>query len=283
MRLVQVLSLWVAGILLAVVLAMVVTSVLGAKWARDRYASESQDLLQRGRAAPSRTVEPAVVAALPPPVRAFVESSGVVGKPVPKVLLLTHTGELRASAGAPWMPFTSEQAYALSPPGFLWLARAEVGPLVSMWARDKFVDARGNMLIQLLGMLTVADTVGPEMDQGAGLRHWGEILALPEAALSPELTWTPVDDRSARFVAAQGTLRMEATLHFGEDGRPDACQANRYRDVAGKPVLTPWSGRSRAWKPFRGRMFPTLWESTWHLPEGDLTAVRMEVTDVRAE
>jgi hypothetical protein len=83
------------------------------------------------------------------------------------------------------MPFEAEQVYSTEPPGFIWLAKARVAPPVHLMARDKFVDGKGNMLIRMLGLVTVADGRGPEMDQGAGLRYWSEVIALGADAGSP--------------------------------------------------------------------------------------------------
>ncbi len=63
------------------------------------------------------------------------------------------------------------------------------------------------MLIRLLGIITVADGRGPEIDQGAGLRYWGEIISFPEMVLNPHLRWQPIDDRHARLNVEQYGLK----------------------------------------------------------------------------
>ena len=76
---------------------------------------------------------------------------------------------------------------------------------------------------------------------------------------------------------------MTAVIEFNDDGLPTAVHAERYRDVDGKQALTPWSGYIRDWKRVAERLFPTRWESVWHLPESDLTAVRIEILELRTE
>jgi hypothetical protein len=76
---------------------------------------------------------------------------------------------------------------------------------------------------------------------------------------------------------------MQARVAFDDQGLPISIRADRFRDVGGTSVLTPWSGHIRDWKLLDGRMFPTSWESIWHLPDGDFSAVRMEVLSVRTE
>jgi hypothetical protein len=213
-------------------------------------------------------------------VRRYLEVTGTAGRPPLTFAVLEQRGALRPAAGKPWMPFEAEQVYSFDPPGFVWRATARAAPLVQMLARDRFVGGKGNMLITLSGAITLADARGPEMDLGAGLRYWGEIVAFPEALRSPFLRWDGIDDTRARLSIEQGSLRMSAVVEFGPEGLPVAIHAERYRDVGGTQVLTPWSGHSREWKPVSGRLFPTHWESVWHLPEGDFSAVRMEVLSV---
>lgn len=272
-----------AAALVALALALAIGARIGSARFRARFEAEKGALLARGRAAPPRRVDPSAVAALPAPVRRYVEVAGAAGRPAPRVALLTQRGELRAAPDRPWMPFESEQAYAFEPPGFVWLAEARLAPGVRMLARDAFVDGRGNMLVRLLGAFTVADAKGPELDQGAGLRHWGEILSFPEAVLDPRLRWEPIDDGRARVRVDPDGLRLEAVLEFGADGLPVAFHAQRFRDVNGVGVLTPWSGRFTEWKDFGGRRFPSRWEAIWHLEGGDFVAVRMEILSVRTE
>lgn len=44
---------------------------------------------------------------------------------------------------------------------------------------------------------------------------------------------------------------------FNEEGLPIGVHVDRFRDVNGTLVLTPWSGHSRDWKRVDGRLFPT--------------------------
>lgn len=275
----------IGGIAGALALTGAVASAIGSHRFRRRYEAEREQLLRRGRlAVPAAAVTPP--ASLPPPVQRYLEVTRSLDSPSARIAVLKQRGTLRTASDKPWMPFESEQVYSLEPPAFVWLAKAQVAtPIVHMLARDKFVDGEGNMLVSLLGVLTVADGHGPAMDQGAALRYWGEILALPGAVLNPHLRWEAVsgNDRQARLSIEQGALQLSALIEFDEQGLLAAVHAHRYRDVDGRQVLTPWSGHMRDWKRIDGLLFPASWQSVWHLPEGDLVAVRMEILSIRTE
>jgi len=273
----------VGSVVAVLALGAVVASAAGTLRFVRRYDAEKAALLRRGREARRPVPEPATDADLPAPVRRYLEVTHGFQQPGLETAIVKQRGALRPAPDKGWMPFEAEQAYAVEPPGFVWLARARLAPLVSLLARDAVVGGRGNMRINVAGVFTLANALGPELDQGAGLRYWGEIISFPEVVTSPYLRWTPVDARSARLAIAQGGLEASAVVEFDAMGYISAMHADRYREVDGQRLLTPWSGSFRDWRRIRGRAFPTRWGSVWHLPEGDFEAVRIEVLDVAAE
>ncbi|WP_375765874.1 hypothetical protein NR798_29780 [Archangium gephyra] len=271
-------GLMIAGVVFtAVVLAAGVAATLAGRRFHARYETEKAALLQQARSGAPPAGAGIAAESLPPPVRRYLQVTRAGDKPLPRFAIVQQRGGLRTAADKPWMPFEAEQVYSLEPPGFLWFARAKVAPGVHMLARDKFVGLRGNMLITLGGLITLADGTGPQMDQGAALRFWGEALAFPELVRSPSLHWEAMNETQARVRIEQGELKLEAVIDYNEQGLPIAMHAQRYRDVNGTGVLTAWTGYSREWRELDGRLFPTQWESVWHLPEGDFPAVRMEI------
>jgi len=263
--------------------AIVVCSAIGAGRFQQAYDAEKSALLQRGTFTPAYSVDPAAVGELPAPVKRYLELSGALSAPPVRTVVLKQAGAIRTAAGKPWMAFEAEQVYSVEPPGFLWLARSRFAPFIDIWVRDKFVDGRGNMLVRLFGLFALVDADGPGIDQGAALRFWGEIIAFPSAVLSPHLAWHPVGANEARMLIAQGGLQLDARVEFTADGEPTAFHANRYRDVNGRQVLTPFSGFLTDWKVVDGKRIPAHWEAVWHLAEGDLTYVKIDVLAVRQE
>ena len=238
------------------------------------YRAEKTQLLRTAGVA----IESQQVLDLPPSVRRRFES---LSGERPRAAVVEQKGALRTAPDQPWMPFTSQQVYAMEPPGFVWLAHARVAPLLMMTAKDRWIGGAGNMHIRLFDFITVANARGPEIDQGAALRYWGEILAFPETTLSAHLRWERIDDRRSRFTVLKSDPRATAIVEFDAAGLPVATRAERYRSVGRTSVLTPWTGRMRNWRTIDGRTFPGTWESVWHLDEGEFLAVKMEVVSVR--
>jgi hypothetical protein len=81
--------------------------------------------------------------------------------------------------------------------------------------------------------------------QGAFLRLLGAMVWLPTSFLDERyVTWAPLDERRATATLRVGGDEVGGVYEFGEDWRPTAFPADRYRDLAGgRRALTRHSGR----------------------------------------
>jgi hypothetical protein len=247
---------------------------------QSQFEEEKAEILRLARSTP-RELSAANVLQLPAPVRRYLEVARASRNDVTQAAFLEQRGALRTAPGKPWMPFRSQQVYTMEPPAFVWLAMARVAPFVWVTAKDRFIGGAGSMHIRLADLVTVANASGPEIDQGAGLRYWGEVLAFPDMVLSHRLRWESMDAHHARFTVPGSDPKVSAVTAFGADGLPAATHAERYRDTGGKRVLTLWSGLMKEWRMIGGRQFPSVWESVWHLDSGDFLAVKMEILKVQ--
>ena len=81
--------------------------------------------------------------------------------PLPTVRLF-EKGEMRTSAVARWMSFTSEQTLQTQCSGFRWDARTS-GVVIT----DAYEDGHGMAISRLAGLLTLKKaSSGPELDRG---------------------------------------------------------------------------------------------------------------------
>jgi hypothetical protein len=99
------------------------------------------------------------------------------------------------------------------PPGFVWDATLRMGPFPLVRARDMYREGAGNVLIRVVGLYPIADVVGPQMDQGSMMRYLSEMIWFPTAFLGDNVSFEPVDDRSAR-VTLTDTRRAARVLRL---------------------------------------------------------------------
>jgi hypothetical protein len=217
---------------------------------------------------------------LPLPVQKWLMASGIVGKIATQTVRLKQTGAMRSKPDGSWMSIAAEQYFIVSKPAFIWKAKVKVAPLLSLVARDKYVDGRGNMLIKLLALFKIADSKGQEIDQGSMLRYLAETIWFPTAALSSYNHWEPIDSLSARATMTNGGITASGTFHFNERGDVTAFEAKRYGEFNGQYSLETWYITMTGYRSFEGVRIPNASEVMWKLKTGDFTWLKLEITDL---
>ena len=222
------------------------------------------------------------LAGLPAPAVRYFAFALTPGQPLIRRARLKWSGEFLMRTGGAWSPFTAEQHYTVRPPGFVWDAAIRMAPLLAVRVRDGYVDGEGAMHARVAGLVPVVDQHGtPEMAAGTLGRYLAEAVWLPTALLPSEgVTWTPVDDSTARATLSDRGTTVWIDFHFGAQGEIVRASTDRYRDVNGTAVLMPWVGHFREYKRVRGVMLPTAGEAEWVLPEGRLPYWRGRIASV---
>lgn len=223
--------------------------------------------------------------ALPAPVRRYLDLVIQPGRAPVRSALIQHAGEFRMSeAEDSWRPFTSTQYVTIHPPGFDWDARIRMLPGVPVFVRDGYVLGEGGLRAALFGLIPVMTAEGSaEIARGQLLRYLAEAMWYP-AALLPGggVTWTPVDERSARATLRDGAVVASAEFRFGEDGLlREVFVPDRPRSEGEGFVLTPWAGRARGFEWRDGLLIPMEAEVEWRPPGGALPYWRGRITAIQ--
>jgi hypothetical protein len=214
--------------------------------------------------------------ALPEPVQRWLRWAQVVGKPIPATVRLTQEGRFRQAEGQPWMPFTAEEHFTTDPPGFVWKTTMRMAPGIAIVGRDAYVAGRGSIDMRLLGLIPVAQASGSALDQGALLRYLNETMWFPAAALSPLITWEPVDAHAARATMLYGDVAGEATFFFDDAGRPIDMIAERQDLACGR--LETWSTPLHDYGEFQGVRVPVAGRGVWRYASGDFDYIELRIT-----
>jgi hypothetical protein len=156
----------------------------------------------------------ALVAELPEPVRRWLGHAIAAGTPLARSVFLRTSGEIRLGR---WAAFDAVQRSSVDG-GFVWAATARpLGlPVVGF---DRWTRGSGQMRWRLFGAVPVMTAQGEDVTRSAAGRHAGELLlALPTAALAPEVAWAPLDTDRAVASVTLGGARTEVTVTIGPDG-----------------------------------------------------------------
>ena len=148
---------------------------------------------------------------------------------------------------------------------------------------DRYLNGKGQMLIKLLSLFPVAESSGPEADQGTLLRYLAEIVWFPSAALRNYIRWRQVDMTTAEATMTYGGVTASGVFTFDVNGDMTKFEAKRYYYRPEGATLEDWmiQVEPNGYREFEGVRVAARASATWRLKEGDFTWYRLEVTDIR--
>jgi hypothetical protein len=175
---------WSQAMMGTLVNALLAVPILVA-WGDARFQAASDAavyaLFARVPVEPGAVVTREELAALPPPVRRWLESSGVVGKPRVRAVRLRQRGGIRTAPDQAFMPADAQQYFAVDRPGFVWRVRVRMWRVLPVVGRDTYLEGRGRMRIEAASLVPIVDGTGDKLDQGTLLRYLGETIWFPSA------------------------------------------------------------------------------------------------------
>ena len=261
--------------------AVLSTAIVLQRRFQSRVSSEVAQVLSQETTCVGPDQLAARRATLPEPVRRYLAFAISVNAPAIGSARLKHGGVFRTSPKQPWQKISGEEYFTIANPGFVWSARIHPAPWISIVARDLLQSGRGNMLVKLNSLITLADASGPEIDQGATLRWLAEAIWFPYAFVADEMRWDAIDDHSARATLIQLALSVSAVFEFDHDGKITGLNANRYRDLGkGQSVLTRWTAEVSDYCEFSGFRVPTAVDVAWDIEGQRFSYARFAVTTI---
>lgn len=242
--------------------------------------NEIYDLMNTQTIESQTTITLESLTRLPPVVQKWLVRSNIVGKEKIRTIHLKQKGLLRSKPEGKWMPMQAEQHITTEPAGFIWKAKIDPGYFMTINGRDKLEHGKGHMLIKAANMITVADSEGSQIDQGAMMRYLAEIMWSPTAALNKNIRWEYVNDTSARAVLFDGDKTVSGLFIFDQNGDVVGFEGKRYGDFNDLYSLETWAVEVKGYKDFHGIRIANKSEVTWKLKTGDFTWLKIEVTDI---
>ena len=217
---------------------------------------------------------------LPPPVLRYLTTVLKRSDPI-RTVRLTHRGSMRTSPTGAWIPVAGQQFFAAAQPAFIWWGRVRILPGLWIDAIDSFQNGQGRMLIKAASTWTINDAEGPELSESALLRLLGEMFWFPSALLDQRyVRWEAIDATQARAHIEVAGTKATAIFHFDANGYLFKMTADRYRNVDGHNILTPWTGLAQDYREVESVLVPFAVEAIWNLPEGDFPCIRFSIDTV---
>jgi hypothetical protein len=90
--------------------------------------------------------------------------------------------------------------------------------------QSRAIGGVGHMYVAAESTVTIANSTGPELHQGAMLRLLGERTWFPTAFRDQRyVRWSAIDDRHARATLGLNGREVTGVFEFGEDDLPRQC------------------------------------------------------------
>lgn len=243
----------------------------------------NNEILALNQAQENRTLETISDSSLnnlPFPVQRWLRHSGIVGKEKIQRVQLSQTGSMLTQQGGKWLSARANQYFTVQNPAFVWTVNMEWPPFMSISGRDKFENGKGNMLIKVASVYTIANSTGAETDQGSAIRYLAEMVWFPSAALEKYIQWEAVDSHSAKAVMRLNNQSVDAIFSFDTTGNVFRVEALRFGEFNGKYSKEKWVVNCSSPKEFSGITIPSKSEVTWKLQSGDFTWFKLEIEDI---
>lgn len=273
-------ALVILSILAIITFLVIIVSFIANILFNQKVIKEVRELFNSNVENKDEIIRKADLEGLPLCVQKWLENSQVIGKERIRTVRLKQKGFMRMKEGQPWMPTEAEQYFTIGEPGFIWKAKIKAAPLLHIVGRDKYYDGKGNMLIKILSLITVADARGKELDQGTLLRYLAETVWFPTAALSSYIKWEEIDSNSARAIMSYRGVTASGVFMFNEKGEVINFVAERYMELNGQYVMETWSTPMKDYKEFNGIRIPTKGEAIWNLKTGNFSWYQVEITEI---
>lgn len=267
----------------ATVPLLVLALIPGCGSMNSLYWTEVRTEQKKHPVASGEVLTEAHVAPLPDPVRQYLGWAGYVGRAVPlNAELEWRESAIRLGPDRPWMKLTTHQFNSVPEPMRAAHMRGRMLGVLSMEGRDIYQDGRGQMLIRLGRLFTVADDTGPEMDQAALVTILAEAVMVPGYAIQPYITWAQVDARTARATIRHRGAEAAGVFHFDADGAFTRFESDdRFQSAGNEAKRVRWSVDVLSYQDQDGLRIVDGIRSTWHPEEGDFEYFRGRIAAVR--
>jgi hypothetical protein len=208
---------------------------------------------------------------LPRTVQEYLRLVGVIGREKVMNFRAEFRGGIRSGPGEKFMSLHSVQYNFIEEPTRLFHI---VAKKMGIPARGNHIyrDQKATMLIKLLGLFTVSDAKGWQMDQGETVTVFNDMCFMaPASLIDKRIEWTQIEDRSVNAKFTNGSISISATLYFNDKGElVDFVSNDRFETIDGRSYHNfPWSTPVTAYTDINGYHLPSVAKLIYRHPDED--------------
>ncbi len=144
--------------------------------------------------------------------------------------------------------------------------------------KDAYEQQAGSSSASLFGIVPIGAQPGSrEMNEASLARFLAESVWIPPFLRDRRIEWEEREPQTLRAHLTDGGVSAWVDFKFRPSGEIAQVETERYRDVRGSLVLTPWRGTFQAFEPIDGMMVPSKAFVEWLASQGPIEVWRGRV------
>jgi hypothetical protein len=229
------------------------------------------EALERTRTIKNEILTEKDIQHLPAIVQKYIRYSGSIGKEKVLNFRVEFSGGIRSNSSEDFMPLKSVQYNFTDQPTRLFYIVAKRKGIPAKGIHI-YKDRKAIMLIKILGLFTVVNAKGKEMDQGETVTVFNDMCFMaPASLIDKKIEWKEIDDLTVYAKFTNGNISVSATLYFSEDGKLVNFLSNdRFETTDGKTyVNSPWITPATVYSNINGYRLPSRAKLIYKRPDED--------------
>jgi hypothetical protein len=209
---------------------------------------------------------------LPAIVQKYLHYTGSIGKEKVSNFRAEFTGGIRSKSTEEFMPLKSVQYnFTDNPTRLFYIVAKKKG--IPARGIHLYRDQKAIMLVKILGLFTVVDAKGKEMNQGETVTLFNDMCFMaPATLIDRNIEWSEIDAMTVDAKFTNGNISIGATLYFNEEGALVNFLSNdRFETTDGKTYKNyPWITPVTGYTSVNGYRLPSGAKLIYKHPDEDL-------------
>jgi hypothetical protein len=258
------------------------TSCLDPEYMKRTYKNAVLSELLRTNELKTEILTERDISHLPGIVQKYMYYTGVVGREKVVNFRAVFIGGIRGRSTEAFMKLRSVQYNFMDHPSRLfYIVASKMG--IPVKGVHIYLNETAIMKIKILGLFTVVDAKGKEMNQGETVTVLNDMCVMAPASLTDSrISWEIIDELSVRARFTNGSISVSANLFFEADGKlVNFISYDRYETTDGKTYHNyPWLTPISEYKTIRGFRLPSKAELIYRHPDEELCYGKFELEDI---
>jgi len=247
------------------------------------YLSEIRKDIEKYSDLPTETISDNDIATLPNPVQRYFRHCGYIGR----IKMINAKVEFenvifKRAPNNKWMQLKCYQYNSIYEPTRIVYLKNNVLGVLPFEARDKCQNGKGNMLIKLMKLITVADAKGVEIDISSLVTVLSETFIIPTYALQEYIKWKPIDDNNAKATLTYNDIIVSGVFSFNDKGEMISfyTEDRYYAENDGNYKKIPWSIVVDNYMEKNGMKFPCEIKVIWHTENSNFEYFKGKISNI---